>query len=187
MPAEDDKFICVLSVTDDTGVAREVLVLSRSGEGYACVCSITDRKDPTRVLNRTPTKRDYDCVMLAATQVAGAFLRLGMFPSLELLGNNSHGIGPEGGLELGNAREPFAPHVHVIGRGDPKRCYLGRVPLRGAPPGDVMVPRRRGEPFASAEEQRAVASGLAASLDNVNLHPSVQIVERRSENESGFW
>ena len=106
-------------------------------------------------------------------------MRLGMFPALELLGNNSHAMGHDRVMELGNTHEPFAPHVHIIGRGDPQRAYIADVPLRGLPPGHVMVPRQRHEEFASREELRAVAQGITNSLKEVDLHPSVYWLENK--------
>ena len=179
MPCDDNKFVAVLEVTDSIGKKHEVLVLVRSAEGYAVVVAMTDRRDVSRILNRVPTKRDYEVVMLAATQVAGAYLSLGLIPSLELLGNNSHGIGPDGGLELGNETEPSSLHVHIIGRGDPTRCYVGTVPLRGAPPGDVMIPRQREEAFDNEEERNQVAIALANILEAMDLHPNVCIKETK--------
>jgi len=179
MPATAPNFIGVLGVRDDVGEVREVLVLLKSAEGYATVATLTHRSDPTVVLNRVPSQRDYEAVMLAATQVAGAFLRLGMFPALELLGNNSHAMGHDRVMELGNTHEPFAPHVHIIGRGDPQRTYIADVPLRGLPPGQVMVPRQRHEEFASGEELKAVAEGITNSLKEVALHPSVYWLENK--------
>ena len=160
---------------------HEVLVLSKSAEGYATVVVIVDRKDPTKVLNRVPTQRQYEAVSLAASQVASAFLRLGIYPQLELLGNNSHGFNSETGvMELGNESEPFSPHFHVTGRGDPTREYIQGVPLRGLRPWNVMVPRERHEKWGSAAEQAVVARGIAASLEKVSLHPSVKIAERKA-------
>ena len=179
MPVEDAKFVAVLEVTDSIGQKHEVLVLVRSAEGYAIVVALTDRQDMSRILNRAPIKREYEVIMLAATQVAGAYLTLGLIPSMELLGNNSHGIGPEGGLELGNKTEPSSLHVHLIGRGDPKRCYIGNVPLRGAPPGDVMIPRQREEHFENEDERREVSNRFANILDEIVLHPNVRIKEQR--------
>ena len=179
MPVEDAKFVAVLEVTDSIGQKHQVLVLVRSAEGYAIVVAMTDRQDMSRILNRAPIKREYEVIMLAATQVAGAYLTLGLIPSMELLGNNSHGIGPEGGLELGNKTEPSSLHVHLIGRGDPKRCYISNVPLRGAPPGDVMIPRQREEHFENEDERREVSNRFANILDEIVLHPNVRIKEQR--------
>jgi hypothetical protein len=185
MPCDDNKFVAVLEVTDSIGNKHEVLVLVRSAEGYAVVVAMTDRQDVTRILNRIPTTREYEAVMLAATQVAGAYLSLGLLPSLELLGNNSHGIGPEGGLELGNETETSSLHVHIIGRGDPTRCYVGTVPLRGAPPGEVMIPRQREEHFENEEERNQVAIALANILEAMELHPNVCIKETKKRVELG--
>jgi len=182
MPANDNKFVAVLEVTDSSGQTHEVLVLVRSAEGYAIVVAMTDRQDNSRILNRVPTKREYEVIMLAATQVAGVYLSLGLFPSLELLGNNSHGIGPDGGLELGNIKEPSSLHVHIIGRGDPKRSYIGNVPLRGAPPGDVMIPRQRTEHFQNEEERIEVANEIARILNVIELDSNVRIKERRVDS-----
>ena len=179
MPATASKFIGVLGVRDDVGEVREVLVFLKSAEGYATIATLANRSDPTAVLNRVPSQRDYEAVMLAATQVAGAFLRLGIFPALELLGNNSHAMGDDKVMELGTTEESFAPHVHIIGRGDPQRSYIADAPLRGLPPGQVMVPRQRHEEFASKEELKAVAQGIANSLKEVALHPSVYWLEQK--------
>lgn len=189
LPSSSDRFIAVLRVFDVTqsGSAsdfRDVLVLLRSGEGYATVAVLVDRECPSRALNRIPTQFDYEAVCLAATQVAAAFLRLGIFPALELLGNNSHGVDPTtNGLVLGNMDEPFSPHVHIIGRGDPSHSYIGEVPLRGLAPGKVMVPRQRTEAFASNVEIQTVAHGIANSLERTELHPQVKIVEKRATTQ----
>merc|ERR1712106_618634 len=165
-----------MQVRDDVGIARDVLVLQKSAEGYATVVTLCDRKDPSRGYNRVPSQRDYEAVTLAASQIAAAFLRLGMFPALELLGNSSHHFirGSEdrpGYMQIGNDEEPFKPHIHVIGRGDPSHAYISGVPLRGKPPYEVMIPRQRSEKFANEGEREAVAAGLAASLEAVELHP----------------
>lgn len=176
-----ERFIAVFKVYDDVGGSRDVLVLLKSAEGYATVVSLVDRAHPIEGLNNLPTQRDYEAVTLAASQVAAAFLRLGIFPALELLGNNSHSFDvARDAMVLGNAHEPFFPHIHVIGRGDPQHAYIGDVPLRGLPPGEVMVPRQRTQKFASADEAGIVAHGIGSSLDAIELHPQVRLVERRS-------
>eukprot|EP00051_Salpingoeca_urceolata_P034959 m.27490 g.27490 ORF g.27490 m.27490 type:complete len:264 (-) comp8549_c0_seq1:237-1028(-) len=174
----DANFIAVLRVVDDVGEAREAIVLLRGSGGYACVVALTDRQDASTVFNKTPTQRDYEAVTLVASQLAAAFLRLGIFPQLELLGNNSHAF-CDGRLELGNTAEPFVTHVHVIGRGDPAHCYIADVPLRGQIPGEVMVPRKREHKWGHEGEIATVAHGIAESLALVDLHPSVTLVERR--------
>eukprot|EP00756_Hemistasia_phaeocysticola_P055187 Hpha_TRINITY_DN31102_c0_g1::TRINITY_DN31102_c0_g1_i1::g.33099::m.33099 len=181
MPATDAKrFIAVLEVSDGDGDKHQVLVLLKSAEGYTTVCALTDRADPISMMNRVPTQQQYEAVSLAASQVAAAFLRLGVYPQMELLGNNSHTFNDATGqLELGNEKEPFTPHFHVTGRGDPKHEYIAGVPLRGLRPYTVMVPRARTEAWGSQEEPALVAAGLARSLEQVALHPAVRIVERK--------
>jgi len=179
MPATSERFIAVLKVTDDSGSSREVLVLLKSAEGYATVCALTDRNDPTQILNRVPTQQEYEAVSMAASQVAAAFLRLGIYPQMELLGNNSHYFNEAtGALELGNTREPYSPHFHVYGRGDPAFEYVKGVPLRGSTPYEVMIPRDRAEKFREGEAMK-VAVALAQSLSSVQLHPSVKFVEKK--------
>eukprot|EP00466_Bigelowiella_natans_P000688 jgi/Bigna1/46066/estExt_Genewise1.C_10474 len=179
MPATSERFIAVLKVTDDSACSREVLVLLKSAEGYATVCALTDRKNPTQIFNRVPSQQEYEAVSMAASQVAAAFLRLGIYPQMELLGNNSHYFNEaKGVLELGNTKEPYSPHFHVYGRGDPKHEYVKGVPLRGSTPYKVMIPRNRAEKFEKGEAVK-VAIALAQSLSSVQLHPSVKIVEKK--------
>lgn len=180
LPPTAERFIAVLSVEADDGSVREVLVVLKSAEGYATVAVLVDRERPDRVLNKLPTQRDYEAVLLAASQVAAAFLRMGVFPQLELLGNNSHSFDEaRGAMVLGNDAEPFAPHVHIIGRGDIKHDYVSGVPLRGRTPYEVMAPRARTEKF-QAGEAAVVAVGIAQSLAGVELHPSVSLALRKS-------
>lgn len=183
LPPTDDSFIGILRITDRSEF-RDVLVKLRSAEGYATVAVLVDQNDPKAGLNHIPSQRDYEAVALAATQVAACFLRLGILPSIELLGNNSHGVDPQtGGLMIGNDKAPFSLHMHILGRGDPKHSYIGHVPLRGLPPGEVMVPRIRREKFASQDEIRTVAAALAISLETVELHPQVKLVQKRAPSQ----
>jgi len=186
MKTSDDRFVGVLEVTDGDGGTHSVLVLLRSAEGYASVCVVVDRKDPTSVLNRLPTQNQYEAISLASSQLVAAFLRLGLYPQMELLGNNSHFLNDETGkLELGNTHEPSSPHFHVTGRGDPTREYIEGVPLRGLRPYNVMVPRERHEEWGSPEESLLVARGLADSLEKVALHPDCKLVERKAWPQTG--
>ena len=92
VPRSAAKFIAVLRILDDAGVAHEALVVLASGQGYSTVVALVDRRSPEARLNLMPSQRDFECLALAAAQVSAAFLRLGMFPQMELLGNNSHDI-----------------------------------------------------------------------------------------------
>eukprot|EP01065_Artemidia_motanka_P003291 TRINITY_DN11587_c0_g1_i1.p2 TRINITY_DN11587_c0_g1~~TRINITY_DN11587_c0_g1_i1.p2 ORF type:complete len:264 (+),score=97.52 TRINITY_DN11587_c0_g1_i1:72-794(+) len=179
MPATADAFVAVLRVVGDDGEGREVLVLLKAGSCYSAVVALTDRSDPSTVLNKVPSQREIEAVTMAASQVAAAYLRAGLMPQLELLGNNSHELAG-GVLQLGRAEEPSVPHVHVKGRGDPQHRYLGGVPLRGLPPWQVMVPRGPLESFGPGEAD-AVAADLCRLLcDEVPLHPSVSVAERKA-------
>eukprot|EP00755_Sulcionema_specki_P029371 Sspe_Gene.92022::Locus_63741_Transcript_1_1_Confidence_1.000_Length_781::g.92022::m.92022 len=177
LPPSDPRFVAVLRVSDDTGGVHEALVLIRGAAGYQCVVALTDRTDPMRLLNRLPTQHQYEAVLLAASQVAAAFLSAGIFPQVELLCNNSHTLRADRTLQLGVPDEPFVLHTHIIGRGDPDRKFLGGVPLRCWPPHDVMVPRQRHVPWGAPDEVGRVASALATHLRGVPLHPSVAIQE----------
>jgi len=183
LPPADDRFIGMLRISDRCE-SRDVLVKLRSAEGYATVAVLVNQDDPKAGWNRIPSQRDYEAVALAATQVAACYLRLGILPSIELLGNNSHGIDRETeGLVLGTEETPFSLHMHIIGRGDPKHSYIGEVPLRGLPPGQVMVPRIRREEFANQDEIRTVAEALATSLEEVELHPQVKLIQQRVSSQ----
>lgn len=184
MPPTAPAFVGVLQVTDDIGERRTVLVLVHNAAGYATVVALASRDKQQAAagacLNSVPSQREMEAVTLAASQVAAAFMRLGMWPQLMLLGNNSHGFDAEAGaLHLGNTKEPSVPHVHVIGRGDPSHAYAGGVPLRGLQPYEVVVPREWGAMWGAKWELPAVATALAQSLECVELHPSVELVEKR--------
>jgi len=180
MKVYDRQFIALLEVKNHLGESRQALVLLRGAAGYSCVVTLCDYKDPMRFRNKVPSMQDYEACLLAGSQVAGAFLRLGIFPQVELLCNNSHQF-VKGCLVLGNARSPFTTHVHVTGRGDPEHCYIGDVPLRGKVPYEVMIPRQRHQAWGSEEEVQVVAQGICKSLLEVKLHPDVSIIKIRDD------
>ena len=76
-----------MSTNPCAGATHQALVLVKSSApGYQTVVALTDREDPMRCFNKLPTARQYEAVQLASTQVASAFLRVGIFPQMELLG-----------------------------------------------------------------------------------------------------
>ena len=62
---------------------------------------------------------------------------------------------------------------------------MGTVPLRGAPPGEVMIPRQREEHFENEGERSQVAIALANILEAMELHPNVCIKETKKRVELG--
>lgn len=184
MKANARKFIALMNVKNHLGESREALVLLRGAAGYSCVVTLCDSKDPMRYRNKVPSLQDYEACLLAGSQVAGAFLRLGIFPQVELLCNNSHWFDKDRRLVLGNERTPFTTHLHVTGRGDPEHPYIGDVPLRGKVPYEVMIPRQRHQAWRSEEEVQVVAQGICKSLLEVKLHPDVSLIKIRDDIES---
>ncbi|CAF1234149.1 unnamed protein product [Adineta ricciae] len=104
--------------------------------GYRSIIRLIKNDDMNSTLNRFYSSFERIGLSLTMSLVTDAYYQIVPIVQSVVAGNNAHSFDQETNLiELGNADEPNFLHGHVFGRGNPKRNYIGNVPLEGPFPG----------------------------------------------------
>jgi hypothetical protein len=105
--------------------------------GFRLIVSLEDHPDNW---NRPFTREEHNALFLLAVQVKFILLEELGVADVQIIqaNNNAHGLARDGSVLLGNAREPYMLHVHVVARDTPGRRFLQHLVLRGPAPGAVF-------------------------------------------------
>jgi hypothetical protein len=174
MPSnDDDNFIASLEVN---GVRIALKMNPTDARGYRSIVGLLPEEGQpmSSTFNRAYTFDEEDALSSGLTILAAAYKEHGMAAQISIAGNNAQSIAANGKLVFGNKKEPSLLHGHIIGRGNPKICYIANVKLKGPNAGLEMNLRGDGaeEGNKSKEEWQdkeieIVAATLASQVKNI--------------------
>ncbi len=127
-PSLGDPF-CI-SILDVSGIRISVLFNPTDSRGYRLLLALV-AEDMKTTFNRPFTDEEEGALHTAMSFMGSVYSGLGMTVTTATAGNNTQSLTPNGTIMMGNEHEPSLLHGHIMGRGDPNRCYLASVPLRG--------------------------------------------------------
>jgi len=117
-----------------------------------------DQSKLEKLWNRQASIEEYNALYSVIPEICMSYVKLGLFPQVFMLGNNSHNFF-EGKMILGCDNEPCFAHVHIYGRGDPTYQYVHGIPLGGVVPGkDVNL--RDKSTYSNMEEAQKLIKSL---------------------------
>jgi broad specificity phosphatase PhoE len=141
-PVDGDKnFIATLKIF---GVKIAIRLNETDARGYRALVELVD-DDMSSTFNREYSDAEKSALSLALALMSSVYEDLGMAANTEIAGNNTQSLTKSGILQIGNEKEPSLLHGHLIGRGNPKTCYINEVPLRGPVAGKLFNMRGDGE------------------------------------------
>lgn len=163
----DSNFIATLEIFD---IRMTLKLMSKDARGYRAIVGLVG-DDMESTFNREYKDSEKLALSIALCILSSVYEGYGIVAQTQIAGNDSQSLTNGGNLLLGNEKEPSLLHGHIIGRGNPDKCYIANVPLRGPVAGELFNMRANGGDEGNSskiiwreEEMNSVADILAHDL-----------------------
>jgi hypothetical protein len=167
----DNNFIATIKIF---GVNIAIGLNNTDARGYRALVELVD-DDMSSTFNRAYSDTERSALALALALLSSVYEDLGMAANTEIAGNNTQSLNKHGVLQIGNEKEPSLLHGHIIGRGNPKTCYINEVPLRGPEAGKLFNMRGDGEDEGNSSKVKWSGSEMESVADVLVQHLSEKI------------